>query len=185
MSDRPSHNLDGQQTEMARRIDQVCRRFEANWREGSRPHIEDYLVDFSHEGRPPLRAELEALERELRQSEKTVVCPDAAVFSGGMPSPGRYTIPPRSPWHRPAPLDHPQRPQSWARRRRRFTRLPQYRTSTSLGLLTISPPPRCTDKIRWPHQPRLNPIASDTSATMKSFGRSRAGAWVSYSKRGR
>ena len=64
MSDRPSHNLDGQDTEMARRIDQVCRRFEANWREGRRPHIEDYLVDFSHEGRPALHAELEALERE-------------------------------------------------------------------------------------------------------------------------
>ena len=35
MSDRPSHNLDGLDIELARRIDAVCRRFEADWREGA------------------------------------------------------------------------------------------------------------------------------------------------------
>ena len=75
MSDRPSHNLDGVHIEMARRIDEVCRRFEADWREGRQPRIEDYVVDISDEGRPALRAELEALERELRPSDETVARP--------------------------------------------------------------------------------------------------------------
>ena len=70
MSDRPSDNLGGLDIETARRIDEVCRRFEANWREGCRPRVADYLVDVSPEGRPALRAELEALERELRPSEE-------------------------------------------------------------------------------------------------------------------
>jgi hypothetical protein len=65
MSDRPSHNLDGLDIDLARRIDEVCRRFEADWRQGRQPRIEDYLGDVSQEGRPALRAELEALEREL------------------------------------------------------------------------------------------------------------------------
>ncbi len=58
MSDRPSHNLEGLDIDLARRIDEVCRRFEADWRAGRRPRIEDYLVDVTHEGRPALRAEL-------------------------------------------------------------------------------------------------------------------------------
>ena len=70
MSDRPSHNIDGLDINLARRIDEVCRRFEADWRAGCQPRIEDYLGDVSHEGRPALRAELEALERELRPSEE-------------------------------------------------------------------------------------------------------------------
>ena len=77
MSDRPSHNLDGLDIDLARRIDEVCRRFEADWREGRQPRIEDYLVDVPDEGRPALRAELEALERELRPSEETVARPEA------------------------------------------------------------------------------------------------------------
>ena len=35
MSDRPSHNLDGLDIDLARRIDEVCRRFEADWRRGT------------------------------------------------------------------------------------------------------------------------------------------------------
>ena len=75
MSDRPSHNLGGLDIEMARRIDKVCRRFEADWRAGRQPGIEDYVVDVSHQGRPALRAELEALERELSLSEETSARP--------------------------------------------------------------------------------------------------------------
>ncbi len=45
MSDRPSENLGDMEIESARRIDEVCRRFEADWREGRQPRIEDYLVD--------------------------------------------------------------------------------------------------------------------------------------------
>ena len=72
MSDRSSDSLGGLDIDVARRIDEVCRRFEADWREGRQPRIEDYLVDVSHEGRPALLAELEALERELRTSDETV-----------------------------------------------------------------------------------------------------------------
>jgi hypothetical protein len=35
MTDRPSHNLHGLDIILARRIDQVCRRFEADWRAGA------------------------------------------------------------------------------------------------------------------------------------------------------
>ena len=69
MSDRPSDNLGGLDIGLARQIDEVCRRFEAAWRARCQPRIDDYLVDVVDEGRPALRAELEALERELRQPE--------------------------------------------------------------------------------------------------------------------
>ncbi len=72
MSDRPSSNLGGLNIDLARQIDEVCRRFEAAWREGRQPRIDDYLVDVLDEGRPALRTELSALERELRQSEQTM-----------------------------------------------------------------------------------------------------------------
>ena len=50
MSDRPSQNLRGLDIELARRIDEVCRRFEADWRQGRQPRIEDYLVDVPRRG---------------------------------------------------------------------------------------------------------------------------------------
>ncbi len=58
--------------ELMRQIDAVCRRFEADWRAGARPPVDSYLAKVPDEGRPALRAELEALERELRHSEETV-----------------------------------------------------------------------------------------------------------------
>jgi WD40 repeat protein len=58
--------------ELARRIDAVCRRFEAAWCGGQRPHVDDYLAEVPANGRPALRAELMALERELRQADETV-----------------------------------------------------------------------------------------------------------------
>jgi|SRR5208337_1242410 len=70
MSERPSQNLDGLDPELARQIDAVCRRFEAGWREGRQPLIKDFLGDVPDEGQPALRAELEALERELREQGK-------------------------------------------------------------------------------------------------------------------
>ncbi len=76
MTDRPSHNLGGLDIDLARRIDAVCRRFEADWRAGRQPLIEDYMGDVPDEGRPALRAELDALERELRPSDETVVRPE-------------------------------------------------------------------------------------------------------------
>ncbi len=49
MSDRPSHNLEGLDIGLARRIDAVCWRFEADWRQGRHPRIEDFVVDVSEE----------------------------------------------------------------------------------------------------------------------------------------
>ena len=71
MSDRPSHNLDRLDIEMACRIDEVCRRFEADWRQGRQPRIDDSMDEVPDEGQPALRAELEALVRELRPSDET------------------------------------------------------------------------------------------------------------------
>ena len=93
MSDRPSHNLDGLDIDLACRIDDVCRRFEADWREGRHPRIEDYLGDVSQEGGPALRAELEALERELRPPEETVVRPESSPPTAPKPqAPNPATI---------------------------------------------------------------------------------------------
>ena len=89
MSDRSSHNLEGLKVDLARRIDEVCRRFEADWREGRQPRIDDYLVDVIDEGRPALRAELEALERDLRQAEENLPLPEASsARSAARPSSG-------------------------------------------------------------------------------------------------
>jgi hypothetical protein len=75
MSERPSENLGGMEIDLARRIDEVCRRFEVELREGRRPSVEDYAVEISDEARPALRAELEALERELRPLDEKVARP--------------------------------------------------------------------------------------------------------------
>jgi eukaryotic-like serine/threonine-protein kinase len=72
MSNRPDPTLGGLEIDVVRRIDEVCRRFEADWREGRQPRIDEYLGDVLDQGRPALWAELEALDRELRQSEETV-----------------------------------------------------------------------------------------------------------------
>ncbi len=83
MSDRPSHNLDGLDIDLARRIDEVCRRFQADWRGRRQLHIEDYLVDVSDEGRPALRAELEALEHELSRSGGATSRPGTGPATAG------------------------------------------------------------------------------------------------------
>jgi WD40 repeat protein len=72
MSERPSHNLSGLDIDLARWIDAVCRRYEADWRAGVRPPFDTYLAEVPDEARPALRAELETLERELRQADETV-----------------------------------------------------------------------------------------------------------------
>ncbi|MFI5457822.1 MAG: protein kinase [Isosphaerales bacterium] len=89
MSEQPSHNLDGLDIDLARRIDEVCRRFEADWHGGGRPQIDDYLAEVPDEGRSALRAELMALELELRQAEATIARPEAV--------PGMAPEPPTAP----------------------------------------------------------------------------------------
>jgi eukaryotic-like serine/threonine-protein kinase len=72
MGSELSDRLAGVNTELARRIDVVCRRFEADRRAGSEWPIDGYLNDISEDGRIALETELEALERELRQTDETV-----------------------------------------------------------------------------------------------------------------
>ncbi|HKI18614.1 MAG TPA: serine/threonine protein kinase, partial [Isosphaeraceae bacterium] len=87
MNDQPSHNLDSLDMALARRIDAICRQFEADWRAGKRPPIDDYLADIPNEGRPALRAELAALERDLRQSDDTMARPEnTTAFEAPLPS---------------------------------------------------------------------------------------------------
>src|SRR4051794_23500221 len=52
---------------VAGRVDAACDRFEAAFRAGHHPAIEDYLGDAEDSDRPILLRELVALERELRQ----------------------------------------------------------------------------------------------------------------------
>jgi len=85
MSEPTDFNLDGLDLQMARRIDAVCRRFEADVREGRQPRIDDYLVDVPDHGRPALRSGLSALERELRQSDETVARPEAGLPTASEP----------------------------------------------------------------------------------------------------
>ncbi len=69
MGDHPSNNLGGLDIQVARRIDEVCRSFEADWRQERQPRIEDYLGFVPEEGRAALRAELEALHQELKDQK--------------------------------------------------------------------------------------------------------------------
>lgn len=69
MSERPNHDLEGLDLETARHIEEISRRFEADWRAGRQPLIEDYLEDLAGEARWGLQIELEALVQELRMSE--------------------------------------------------------------------------------------------------------------------
>jgi serine/threonine protein kinase len=78
MCERPSQNLDGLDNDMARRIDVICRRFEADWRHGCRAPVDDYLGGVSKEGRGALRAALLSLEHELGSSDE----PDSRAAVG-------------------------------------------------------------------------------------------------------
>jgi WD40 repeat protein len=61
------------------RVDEACDRFEAAWRAGRAPRIEDYLAEAEAADRPALRVELIALERELRQLTQTGARSDTAA----------------------------------------------------------------------------------------------------------
>ncbi len=67
--------------DLMRQIDAVCRRFEADWRAGARPPFDSYLAEVHDQARAALQAELEAMERELRQSEETVARGESASTS--------------------------------------------------------------------------------------------------------
>ena len=176
MSDRPSHNLDGLDIDLARRIDEVCRRFEADWREGRQPRIEDYLVDVSRRG--PTRTPGRAGGPGAR----------AAPVGGdgrarGRPchgsEPRRRRTCPRSPSadHRPG-----RRPRSLSRawRAPRSTTTPPCRPDRH-DQATVD---ARTRSVRPSPMPDRRP-ASATSATTRSSARSPAAAWASSSRPGR
>src|SRR4051812_34123521 len=54
---------------MAARIDEACDRFEAAWKAGSRPRLEDYLGEFLAAGQPQLLRELLILELAYRRRD--------------------------------------------------------------------------------------------------------------------
>jgi len=86
MSDEQGHNLRGLDIDTARRIDAVCRRFEADWRAGRQPRIDDYLGDFALEGQAAPRAELEALSHELGETKEAGIT--TVGRAGSLPEPG-------------------------------------------------------------------------------------------------
>jgi WD40 repeat protein len=89
MNEPTRSTLDGLDIELVWRIDAACRRFEADWRAGKRPVIEDYVNEVPEEGRIALRIELEALERELRRADAAIPPSE----SGPVAEPA--TVPPR------------------------------------------------------------------------------------------
>ena len=76
MSQESSRDLCNLDTELARRVDIVCRRFEADWRAGRAPCVDDYLGEVADEARPALRVELIALMCELCPPDEPVAQPD-------------------------------------------------------------------------------------------------------------
>jgi WD40 repeat protein len=72
MSEPERDDANEPDVELMRQVDAVCRRFEADWRAGARPPFDTYLAEVPDEARPVLRAELEALDHELRRSDETV-----------------------------------------------------------------------------------------------------------------
>jgi hypothetical protein len=78
--------------QLARGVDAICRRFEADWRAGQRPAIGDYLDQVDEEGRPNLRAELEALESELRQADEAATVAPASSPTSRTPGLARASV---------------------------------------------------------------------------------------------
>ena len=55
MSDAHPHDPEAPEVALARHVDAICRKFEADWRAGRRPAIGDYLGEVAEEGRGILR----------------------------------------------------------------------------------------------------------------------------------
>jgi hypothetical protein len=77
MSDRPSHNLKGLDIDLSLLHRGRLPLVRGHLAGGGRPRAEDYLAEIPAKGRAALRAELEALERELRRAEEMVALPEA------------------------------------------------------------------------------------------------------------
>ena len=107
MSEPSRDNPGGPDIDLLRRIDEVCRRFEADWRAGHQPRIEEYFGEFTGDARASLAAELEAIQSELQQAAGKAGIADAPTVAPGslptQPTPGEppssihdeATVPPR------------------------------------------------------------------------------------------
>jgi WD40 repeat protein len=103
MSDRPDSNHEKSEIDLARRIDMVCRHFEADCRAGRQPRLEDYLGEVPERCRAALRSELESLLAELRPPEGPET--DPSTGTGRPPSTiaESPTIAPRAAAAQPSP----------------------------------------------------------------------------------
>jgi len=117
MSERPSHNLEGLDLDLARRVDVICRRFEADWREGRPELVDDYLGEVPEGAQAALRAELQALQHELQRTEGPGLEPATGAGRPRWTVAEAPTIPPREPLGVPTPSeavpslhDEPTRP---------------------------------------------------------------------------
>ncbi len=81
MCEQASYSLGDLDLDLVRRIDAVCRRFEADYCAGKSPVIADYLEEIPEVGRSALRAELIGLEQEMRRSDETSARPDSGLIA--------------------------------------------------------------------------------------------------------
>jgi serine/threonine protein kinase len=81
MSTQSDRNLNDIDLDLARRIDEICRRFEADRRAGGQASVETYLSHVPEEGRDLLRAELEAVDLELCSSGEIGAHPASGAAS--------------------------------------------------------------------------------------------------------
>ena len=99
MNDARSQDHEAPNVALARQVDAICRRFEADWRAGGRPAIGDYLGEVAEEGRPhcgPNRTPWCA-SCAIRRRRSRALRPALPR----RPSPVRLRIPPRSTRRRP------------------------------------------------------------------------------------
>ena len=161
MSEPASDNLGGLDLDLVRRIDAVCRRFEADYRAGKSPVIADYLLEVPEAGRSALRSELIGLEQEMRRSDETGARPDSGSIADAP------TIAPASLPTAPIPgLGNPSVHEE-------ATVAPRDQATVDLG----SSAPR---RPMPPHRP-----VSAISATTRSSASWPAAAWASSSRPGR
>jgi Protein kinase domain len=92
MSDAHHHDPEAPEVAPARHVDAICRKFEADWCDGRRPAISDYLGEVAEEGRGVLRAELEALQSELRQADEAATVAPASSPTSPIPGMARPSV---------------------------------------------------------------------------------------------
>ncbi len=92
MSDTHPHDQEAPEVALARHVDAICRQFEADWRAGRVPAISDYLAEIPEKDQGILRAELEALERELRQANEAATAAQASLPTSPIPGMARPSV---------------------------------------------------------------------------------------------